>query len=186
MLEATIVATDDELLQVHHLNQQNLKQNLDKESLELEGFVNWLYSLELLKKMYRLSPSIIIKEERKVIGYALTTLKESEAFHPDLEIMFHNLETVQYKSKPLSSYHFYCMGQICVAKGYRGKGIVNMLYQKHKEVYSGLYDFLLTEISTGNHRSLKAHRKIGFKSIYTYSDSVDGMGCSNMGLEIIY
>jgi ribosomal protein S18 acetylase RimI-like enzyme len=65
------------------------------------------------------------------------------------------------------------MGQICVAKEFRGKGIVNMLYQKHKEMYSAQYDFILTEISTSNKRSLKAHEKIGFQFIYTYSDKMD-------------
>lgn len=173
MLKATIVTTEDELQQIHHLNQQNLKQNLDKEAQKLEGFVTWLYSLDLLKEMHQLSPSIIVKEEKKITGYALTALKESKAFHPDLKNMFSNLEAIQYKNQLLSSFRFYCMGQICVAKEFRGKGIVNMLYQKHKEVYSELYDFLLTEISTNNPRSLKAHEKIGFESIYTYKDSVD-------------
>jgi len=50
---------------------------------------------------------------------------------------------------------------------------VNMLYQKHREVYSNQYDFILTEISTSNLRSLKAHEKMGFETIYTYQDSVD-------------
>ena len=49
MLKATVVSTDDELFQIHCLNQQNLKQNLDKNILDQEGFVTWLYSLDLLK-----------------------------------------------------------------------------------------------------------------------------------------
>lgn len=110
MLMATVVTTEDELEQVHHLNQKNLKQNLDKETMEVEGFVTWLYSPELLRKMHQLSPSIVIKDGEKVAGYALTTLKESKVFHPDLEIMFRNLETVRYKDNPLSSFRFYCMG----------------------------------------------------------------------------
>lgn len=57
------------------------------------------------------------------------------------------------------------MAQICVDRNYSGKGLVNMLYQKHKEVYSFHYDFILTEISTSNYRSIKAHEKIGFQSI---------------------
>src|ERR1051325_2216597 len=130
MLKATIVTTEHELLAIHCLNQENLKQNLDKRTQEQEGFVTWLYSLELLEKMHQLSPSIIVKDNEKLVAYALTTLKESKAFHPDLQTMFRNLEPVQYKSNPLSSYQFYCMGQICVAKEYRGKGLVNMLYQK--------------------------------------------------------
>lgn len=173
MLKATVVTTDDELFQIHCLNRQNLKQNLDKNIREQEGFVTWLYSLELLKKMHRLSPGIVVKEGNNVVAYALTTLKESQTFHTDLETMFRNLETVFYKSKPLSFYNFYCMGQICIAEEYRGKGLVNLLYQKHREVYSSQYDFILTEISTSNLRSLKAHEKIGFQSIYRYCDKMD-------------
>ena len=160
-------------MQIHQLNQQNLKANLDRSLQNREGFVTWLYPMELLKKMHQLSPSIIIKDGKKVAAYALTTLKESRNFHSDLETMFHHLEVVQYKGKPLGSYSFYCMGQICAAAEYRGKGLVQMLYQKHKEVYGPYYDFFLTEISTSNPRSLKAHEKIGFETIYTYTDAID-------------
>jgi len=173
MLKATIVTTNDELLQIHQLNQQNLKQNLDDETKEQQGFVTWLYPLDLLKKMHQLSPSVIVKEENDVIAYALTTLRESQIFHPDLKTMFHNLEPVQFKNQPLSFYKFYCMGQICIAQEYRGKGVCKMLYQKHKEIYGSQYDFILTEISTSNIRSLKAHDKIGFQTIYTYRDAMD-------------
>jgi len=173
MLEASIVTTEKELLQIHELNQKNLKQNITEATRKNEGFVTWLYSMELLKKMHQLSPSIIIKDVERVAAYALTTLKESETFHPDLKAMFRNLETVYFQNRPLPFYRFYCMGQICVSKEYRGMGLVNMLYQKHREVYSNQYDFILTEISTSNLRSLKAHEKMGFETIYTYQDSVD-------------
>lgn len=173
MLKATLVTTDDELLQIHQLNQRNLKQNLDKETQKDEGFVTWLYSIDLLRKMHQLSPSVIVKNGEEVIAYALTTLKESQAFHPDLGNMFRNLEVVQYKNKPLSYYKFYCMGQICVAKKFRGKGLASALYQKHKAVYSSQYDFILTEISTSNYRSLHTHEKMGFQTIYTYHDEMD-------------
>jgi hypothetical protein len=123
--------------------------------------------------MHSLAPSIIVKENDQVIGYALTTLKEARVFHQDLQEMFHNLETVTYKGRPLFDYRFYCMGQICVAHDYRGKGIVNLLYQKHKDIYSTQYDFLLTEIATRNHRSQKAHEKTGFRTIHTHRDAMD-------------
>lgn len=173
MLEVSIVTTEKELLQIHELNQKNLKQNLSEETKKNEGFVTWLYSVELLKKMHQLSPSIIIKDVQKLAAYALTTLKDSATFHPDLKTMFCNLETVYFRNQPLSFYRFYCMGQICVDEEYRGMGLVNMLYLKHREVYSTQYDFILTEISTSNSRSLRAHEKMGFETIYTYQDSID-------------
>jgi hypothetical protein len=173
MFEASLVTTEDELLQIHHLSQLNLKQNLSVETMQAEGFVTWLYSLDLLKKMHQLAPSVIIKDGETVVAYALTTLKQSKAFHPDLESMFRDLASVQHSGRPLSQYRFYCMGQICVARGYRGTGLVPILYQKHKEIYSSKFDFILTEISTSNARSMKAHENIGFQTIYTYSDAVD-------------
>jgi ribosomal protein S18 acetylase RimI-like enzyme len=87
--------------------------------------------------------------------------------------MFHHLEELSYKDQPLFSYQFYCMGQICVDRPFRGMGLVNELYQKHKEVYRSKYDLLLTEISTSNIRSQKAHEKVGFSTIHTYTDALD-------------
>lgn len=173
MLEATLVSTKEELHQIHRLNQQNLKQNLSVTEQNEEGFVSWLYPLKLLEEMHELAPSIIVKDDKKIVGYALTTVKEASVFHPDLEVMFRHLEPVLYKGKPIFSYHFYCMGQICVAKNARGKGLVSMLYQKHKEIYSPQFEFILTEISTNNIRSQKAHEKIGFAAIYKYADAID-------------
>ena len=149
---ATVVTTNEELQQIHDLNQQNLKQHLDSDEREKEGFVSWLYPVELLRQMQELAPTVIVKDENRVVGYALTTLKEASSFHPDLKIMFANLESLNYKDRPLFSYHFYCMGQICIARDYRGKGIVQMLYHKHKQTYGEEYDFILTEISTRNPR----------------------------------
>ncbi len=173
MLNATTVSLEDELLQIYHLSQKNLKQHLSVNEKNTEGFVSWSYPLDLLQLMNNMAPSIIVKDEDKVAGYALTTLKESAAFHPDLRGMIQHLQQVNYKNKSLLSYRFYCMGQICIDKDYRGKGVFNLLYQKHKEVYSRTYDMLITEISTSNLRSQKAHEKTGFKTIHTHTDEMD-------------
>lgn len=173
MVEITIAVNPDDLLQIYRLSSANLKQNLSSGEQREEGFVTWLYSIELLRQMHALAPSIIARDGNSIAAYALTALRECSSFHPDLKEMFQNLLEVNYQGKPLSSHNFYCMGQICVAKEYRGKGLVKALYQKHKEIYSHQYDFLLTEISTCNHRSLKAHQKVGFKTVHTHRDALD-------------
>lgn len=173
MLAATTVTSKNELDQIHQLNLKNLKQNLKEEEQIAHGFVTWVYPPLLLEQMNELAPSIIVKDDEVVAGYALTTLKESSVFHPDLETMFHNLNLVDYNGRPLFSYRFYCMGQICVAKEYRRRGIVKQLYDKHRDVYADRFDFILTEVSTRNKPSIAAHEKLGFKTIYTYSDAMD-------------
>jgi L-amino acid N-acyltransferase YncA len=65
------------------------------------------------------------------------------------------------------------MGQICIDKNYRGKGVFNNLYQHHKKIYQTKFDLLITEISTHNPRSQKAHEKVGFKTIHNYKDVMD-------------
>jgi L-amino acid N-acyltransferase YncA len=173
MLEVTVVTTEDELAQIHQLNQLNIKQNLSEKEKEEEGFVSWLYSIDLLQHMHKLAPSVIVKDNDKVIGYALVTLKEASEFHSDLQTMIANLQPLQYKDKPLFTYSFYCMGQVCIDKNYRGKGVFNSLYQHHKKIYQKQFNLLVTEISTNNSRSQKAHEKVGFKTIHTYRDVMD-------------
>ncbi|MDQ6757581.1 MAG: GNAT family N-acetyltransferase [Bacteroidota bacterium] len=173
MLYATEVTTAEELMQIHELNQQNLKTNLSIKEKEEQGFVTWLYPVSLLQKMHAIAPSVIVKDENKVIGYALVTPIQAGIFHSDLQTMINNLEKHSYNHKPLSSYSYYIMGQVCIDKEYRGKGIFNMLFQKHKELYRNKYELLVTEISTKNYRSQKAHEKIGFTTIHKYADALD-------------
>lgn len=87
--------------------------------------------------------------------------------------MFQNLDAIIYQDRPLAAQPFYVMGQICIAKGYRGKGLFDVLYEKHKEVFQHQYPFVLTDISARNVRSLRAHQRIGFKTINTYRDELD-------------
>ena len=169
----TIVRSETELEQIHQLNKENIRSAANAEEQKTEGFVSWLYSMELLKKMHAIAPSIIVKDGNKIVGYALVASREMGAFHADLQTMFSHILQLQYLNQPLSHYSFYCMGQICVDKNYRGMGVVSMLYQKHREIYSGNYRLLVTEISTSNIRSQKAHEKIGFKTIYSYRDNMD-------------
>ena len=170
---ATIVTAEEELLQIVDLSRQNQKINITEDEINKEGFTSWSYSLELLQKMHKLHPSVIVKDGDKVVGYALVAFKEARNFHPDMEVMISLVDKVIYNDKPLSSYRYYVMGQVCVDKDYRGKGVFSMLYEKHKALFEHQFDFIETEISTSNKRSVRAHEKVGFKSIYTYKDEKD-------------
>ena len=92
-------------------------------------------------------PHIIVKEDGIVIGYALVTLRDASRFHPDLKAMVDQLEVIMYNKKRLSEYQYYVIGQICIGKAYRGKGVFEMLYQQHKKIFEKDFDFVITEIS---------------------------------------
>lgn len=173
MLVATVVTTDDELIQINHLNQLNYRHHITNDERDKEGFVSWFYPLPLLQQTQAITPHVIVKEDDKVVAYALTLLREEAAFHKDLQEMFDNLTNVTYKGRLLTDYSIYCMGQICIDKPWRGKGVFAMLYSHHRQVFSPAYDMLITEVSASNPRSQRAHEKVGFKTIYTYTDAND-------------
>jgi len=173
MIHSTLVYNDAELQQILDLQQQNLPKNISAEELRSQGFVTFQHDLKTLQQFHELAPSVIVKDDDKVIAYALTVVNEARYIFPPMESMFKLLETLQWKNKPFSIYSYYEMGQVCVSKDYRGKGVFEMLYQQHKESYSGKYDLLVTKISTNNHRSLRAHEKVGFEIALIEKDDLD-------------
>jgi ribosomal protein S18 acetylase RimI-like enzyme len=172
-MTVTIVTTDNELEQIRRLSHRNLRTNISEEQEKDQGFITWNYSFQLLKQMNEQRGHVIVKDEGNVIGYALVALKQASVFHKDLNTMIKHLEALQYKNKLLRHYKFYVMGQICIDDDYRGKGVFRMLYQHHKKLFENDFDFVVTEISTSNPHSLRAHERIGFKTIHTYRDALD-------------
>jgi hypothetical protein len=178
-----VVATDEplvraveqrgELEQILALQQANLAPRLSAEESHSQGFVTAVHTREVLEQMHALAPSIVAKAGAAVVGYALTMLVEARRFVPILEPMFQLLETLSFHGRPLAASSFYVMGQVCIARGYRGQGLFDALYQGHKAQYGQRYELLVTEISLRNTRSLRAHERVGFEPIHRYRDEVD-------------
>jgi GNAT superfamily N-acetyltransferase len=173
MLFPALVNTTEELQQILSLQKENLARNIDEDEMNSQGFVTLRHNLPVLEKMHRLAPSIIIKDNEQVVAYALTMLKECRSLIPDLESMFSLFEKISWQNKALIDYRYYVMGQVCIAKSYRGQGLFEKLYAHHRKIYHSQFDLLLTEVSFRNKRSLRAHEKVGFKIIYTQKDALD-------------
>jgi len=173
MLYPALTHSEQELQQILQLQQENHIENIDGSEMQAQGFVTLRHDAATLKQMHELAASVIIKEDDKVVAYALTMLRECRQLIPDLEPMFALFDNLDWNNKPLNSYRFYVMGQVCIAKPYRGKGLFEQLYAHHRKVYQSQFDLLVTEISTRNHRSLRAHEKTGFTTIHTHRDNLD-------------
>ncbi|MBC7828765.1 MAG: GNAT family N-acetyltransferase [Chitinophagaceae bacterium] len=173
MLDLTTVVDTVELEQILTLQQQNLVQNIDEIEMQTQGFVTMIHNIDVLQRMHDLAPSVIAKDNGRVVGYALVMLRECRELFPPLEPMFKNFDNLEYRDRPLNDYRFYVMGQVCIDKQYRRTGLFDQLYKKHKEIYENRFDFIMTEVSTRNQRSLRAHERVGFEILNTYSDELD-------------
>ena len=163
---------EKDILNLLSLQKENLKRNLDAETIESQGFVSFVYSPDDIKGMMQAEPQIIAVDREEIVGYALTASLDYAQTVKLLKPLKDKSKTLIYKNTPLSHLRYYIMGQVCVKAGYRGIGAFDALYQGHKEYLSAKYDGVITEIATENKRSLAAHRRVGFTTIYEYYDEV--------------
>lgn len=168
-----LAETECELLQIIDLQNQNHFNNVSNEVKKKEGFVTVTHDIETLTTMNDQAPQIIAIENNKVVGYALVMLSSAKNLIPILTPMFETFESINYQNRKLNSYSYYAMGQVCVESSQRGKGVFQAMYAKHKEAYSEKFKICLTEVSSSNLRSMKAHQKVGFKTIHTFKDATD-------------
>jgi hypothetical protein len=171
MLTAKLVTTPREIDQIVALSEANLVSTISPETKAKEGFVTWVYSPESLKAIHTVIPSVIIKDGDILAGYCLSLSPACSDIYPPLASTNEVVSKLIYNGRPLGEQKVYYCGQICVALEYRGKGLVDMLYQFHRQHFSSQFDLLVTEISTANPRSLKAHQKTGFQVIATHPEN---------------
>lgn len=167
------VSSDSEIEQIISLQKQNLPSVLDDDEKSKQGFVTVQHDFQLLKKMNLAEPGIIAKSNDEVVGYALVMLEIFKSEIPVLIPMFQLFEKLTFKNLPLNHYRFFVMGQICISKSFRGLGLFDKLYETMKTELNSKFDFVITEVSQHNQRSMKAHQRVGFETIHSYSDQTD-------------
>jgi ribosomal protein S18 acetylase RimI-like enzyme len=166
-------AREEDLPAILALQRQNLASSLTADEAGREGFVTVVHTLEILQEMHRLAPSLVVQDGATLAGYALAMPLGCRAFLPVLEPMFRLFEGLMWQGRPLATYRYYVMGQICVARDYRGRGVVQALYRGHAELHGSDHDLVVTEIAARNGRSLRAHEKVGFVEIGRHRDATD-------------
>jgi len=170
MITYTTSKSINDLAGIIELQKNNLPSNLTPEEIAREGFVTVVHSLENLKKMNDIEEHVIAKDDNKVIAYLLAMTSKFKTHFPVLIPMFENFERINFHDKKLSAYNYIIVGQVCVAKGYRGLGILDNCYAEYKKQFKSKYDFAVTEIATKNQRSINAHKRIGFTEIHRFTD----------------
>jgi GNAT superfamily N-acetyltransferase len=173
LFDVRLAANDAELAGILELQRANLAPALSAEEVASQGFVTATHSLEILRRMHALAPSVLAVSGGRVIGYALVMLREARAEVPVLAPFFRILDDLEWRGQRLCARAFYVMGQVCVARDFRGQGVFDALYAGHREHYAERFDAIVTEVATRNTRSLRAHARVGFETALTYRDATD-------------
>lgn len=129
-----------------------------------EGFVTVSHTFDILERMNNTCPHIIAKDVDKVVGYALCMHPKFSCEIEVLKPMFHQISLTLSKKNS-----FMVMGQICIDRDYRKKGVFRALYETMKNGLQYEFDCIITEVDTKNSRSLNAHYAVGFEDLKEYS-----------------
>jgi len=168
MIRYKRVTTEDELAGILKLQKQNLVPALTEEEIRSQGFVTVSHSFDSLRQLNDIESHIIAKDDDRVIAYLLAMTKESRFLVPVLQPMFDLFRTIFFAGKAVVDFHYLVVGQVCVDKAYRSKGILDQCYTFYKERFQKRYDFAITEIAAHNLRSLAAHKRIGFQEVHRH------------------
>lgn len=170
MIKVSFVSSLTEMERISALNTLNRKSLLDADTIRMQGFVTWAYPVKLLEGMHSYAPSVIAAEGDQLAGYALTAPLECASIHPELASLLEKMQVVRYQGRPLTDYRHYIMGQLCVAEAYRGQGVVELLYQFHRQQFAPRYELMVLTIATANTRSIRVHERIGFQEVHHFED----------------
>ncbi len=170
-IDVGLVGGDGELEQILQLQRRNLDFSQD-------GFVTVRHTIGILRTFHAALPSVVARHDGNVIGYALSMPRDASRLVPVLEPMFLRLHALAL----LAAQRWYVMGQVCVDLDWRGRGLPDRLYAEHRRQFSSRFDWLVTEISSRNPRSQRAHARVGFVEIDHYRDATDEWSVVGMPL----
>jgi hypothetical protein len=172
-IEVGLSDGDRDLDGILALQRRNLESSLSPADVAASGFVTVVHTRAILDQLHRLAPSIVARAGGEVVGYAIAMALSCRPLVPALEPMFRLLEGLTIDGRPLLSFRCYVMGQVCVARELRGRGVFDALYASHRTIYGSRYDFLVTDVAVRNARSMRAHLRVGFRELVRYRDEED-------------
>ena len=168
MIQFRCANSTEDLLEILRLQVANEEAVLQADETKQEGFVTVKHNLDLLRTMSGDYQHIVATEDGQVIGYSLVMLKSFSKAIPVLVPMFRKIESINYNGQLLVNVPYVVMGQVCIAKPYRGMGVFQGLYKKMQSYLADDFQYLITEVATRNTRSIRAHQKVGFQTIANY------------------
>jgi hypothetical protein len=170
MTAITLASTDRHLEEILALQRRYHASAVSAEVQSAEGFVFAEHNLPLLRRMAAQSPQAIALSGGRVVGYCLSLPLSLQAEVPSLAPMFEQFGRCVYRGRPLPAYRLIVGGQVCVDRGHRGQGLMARLYEQLRVSLGRGCDLCVTEIATRNGVSVRAHERMGFQIISTYSD----------------
>ncbi len=170
MLHLDVASTDQHFAQILSLQRRYHARTLPPDVQAQEGFVFAEHTVPLLRSMAAELPQAIALAGDEVVGYCLSLPFSLRAELPALAPMFGHFNLCHHRGRPLSDMPYFVGGQVCVDRAHRGQGLLARLYETVRRAAPPNYELCVTEIAQRNQVSIRAHERMGFEAISSYSD----------------
>ncbi|WP_425539213.1 GNAT family N-acetyltransferase [Microaceticoccus formicicus] len=150
--------------------QQKYHVSTIKEEYKKDGFVTTLFTDEQFLALIEKENGLVIAlDGDKIISYAMSASWEYWSEWPLFRHMIQDLPNTEYLGQRLSTENSYQYGPVCIDMEYRGRGVLENIFEYSRRLMVKRYPILITFINQINPRSLKAHTdKVGLDLIKTF------------------
>ena len=131
-----------------------LVSNLTEEEKK-SGFVTTPFSVEQLTYVINNEGLFIAKDNGRVIAYIFAESWDFFSQYPIFEYMISLFPKLKFQDFEINSISSFQYGPICIDKKYRGKGLINLLFEFMRIHIVKRYPLSLTFINKNNIPSLK-------------------------------
>jgi hypothetical protein len=151
---------------VLRLQSANFIANLSEEERK-DGFLSAEFTLEQVAAMAEDLGTMLALAEDRLAGFVCAFRREFATGSPVIAKMIECYGDLKFEGKPLSFYHSYIYGPVCIARKYRRHGVLRGLYEAQKKDLAGKFEVGVAFVARANRHSLEAH--------------VAGLGMSEIG-----
>ncbi len=138
------------------LQSANFVANLD-EAERKQGFLSAQFSAEQTAAIAEDLGTMLAVADGRVAGFLCAFRKEFDTGSPVIAKMLESYDRLSFQGQPLSSFSSYIYGPACIAREYRGRGLLRGLYEAQKKDLAGRFEIGVAFVSRSNPHSLQAH-----------------------------
>lgn len=162
-------ATPDDLPGVGELQKRYHISTIPEED-KADGFVTTLFTPEQFLSLIEEENGLAIAcDGDRVISYAMAASWEYWSVWPLFQHMIADLPNIEYLGRRLSTENSYQYGPVCIDKEYRGRGVLEHIFEFSRRQMAPRYPVMVTFINQINPRSYDAHtRKVGMEFLKTF------------------
>jgi len=160
------------------LQQVNLWRNLTAEE-QLGGFVTTPFTTTQLEAIIAQGGLFVIVADQQIVAYAFAGNWAYFQQWQIFEVMVKRLPQLSFQGQPVTVSNSFQYGPVCIARAYRGQGLLPLIFESLRLEWQQQYPLALTFINVVNVVSTQAHvRKLGWEVI----DHFDFNGNNYLGL----